>query len=414
MRYRILFAFVATVLITNGCLQSKTPTFTPSQSTAISPRATDSLEKVVAETPTIQPTQNSEQNSNLTFQCLDIQSSLPSNFKFVGKIILKGYYGSRTLYALQPSNGITDTTILDENILAPVISPDGKLLAYLDDYDRDDTSKLILVNSNNEVQRAFHWRWGFVWGPVFSWINNNQLAINPYSHEQMIIFNPFTNDTKSIAFDQFPEFNFILNLPWANYDPTLTRIIYPKGDSLALFDAENSQVLAEVPAGEQRLSTHVAWAMDGISAAIIGSIFPFTDNMSDELFIVSRDGVAEQVTHLSNYYEHVSLHSPSWSPNGKLVALWEKDSLDDYKLFKLIVINLNTKEAMNYCISSVLDDRGFHEYLPEPKWSPDNSQILVENRYSEDHNNIILIDISKNIAVQIAQDARPIGWMTSP
>lgn len=232
----------------------------------------------------------------------------------------------------------------------------------------------------------------------------------------MIIFNPFTGGAKNIVFDQFPEFNFILNSPWADYDPTLSLAIYPKGGSSALFDVESGQILAEVPTGVQRESSDVSWTVDGNSVAISGSISPLTDKMGDELFVISRSGVVEQLTDLANHYgKGLSLSSPKWSPDGKHLALWEMDHLDNYQDRKLIIIDLDTKRITTYCISDYPNQYGdYGESLPAPIWSPDGTQILVENRYSKDHNKVVLIDIAKNIAIQIAQDARPIGWMISP
>jgi hypothetical protein len=66
-----------------------------------------------------------------------------------------------------------------------------------------------------------------------------------------------------------------------------------------------------------------------------------------------------------------------------------------------------------FCISSDPPGYGgeFDENLPAPIWSPDGKQIIVENRFSDEHNRVVLVDLSNMIAVEIAKDARPVGWM---
>jgi hypothetical protein len=45
-----------------------------------------------------------------------------------------------------------------------------------------------------------------------------------------------------------------------------------------------------------------------------------------------------------------------------------------------------------------------------PLWSPDGKQIIVEH-LTDDSKYVVLVDITKNIAFQIAQNAYPGGWM---
>lgn len=420
MKHKFLPIFVIAVLVINGCLQRATPTLDFPTNTLLptqTPRQTlnDAIETAVLETSTVSPTKILEQDSNFTFQCLDIQPSIPDNFETMGNIVLKDYYGERALYAIQlPTDNSNARIFSEEFIFYPAISPNGKLLASIDSSE-EGVYRLVLVNLYDEIQKTMSWQ--DAWGILIGWLNDNHLALSylTYDRDQMIILNPFTGDMKNIAFEQFPDFNFILNFPWANYDPTLSRVIYPTGGGSVLFDTENQKVLAEIPNGDQLQSTDVSWKMDGSSATVIGSIFPLTKRASEELFIVTRDGIVEQLTNLANYYENVVLSSPGWSPDGKHIAFWETDSLNEYQDRKLLIIDVDTKQVTNYCLSTYHDLYGnFGEVLPAPIWSPDGTQILVENRYSEDHNRVVLIDITKAIAVQIAQDSRPIGWMTTP
>jgi len=408
MMRTIIFFIVAAIILTTSCVPvaNNTKTATPVIFTT---------EAAVTETltPTKSPATIPEQGFKITIQCLGIQPSIPYDFESEGDIVLKDYYDNRTLFDIHPSSANASKTIFGEGFLYPFISPNKKMLAYLDISDVD-APKLKMVNIRNEIQVTIPWLddWGYLAG----WINDNQLYISPYGQEQMIVFDPFIENTKNIAFDQFPEFNFIPRDHWVEYDPTLNRVIYPKGGSLALFDVESSQVLAEVPTGVVRLPGDISWTINGDYVAVIGSIFPQTDNMGDELFIITRDGVSMQVTNLTNYYgKGISLSYPRWSPSGKRLAFWEMDSLNKYQDRKLLVVDLSAKQVTDYCISTSPDNYGnFGEALPAPIWSPDGTQLLVETRYSQDHSDVVLLDITKNIAIKIAENARPIGWMISP
>ena len=115
--------------------------------------------------------------------------------------------------------------------------------------------------------------------------------------------------------------------------------------------------------------------------------------------------------------DEIREESPRWSPDVKKLAFWVMLAPNGTQDFVLTILDMNTKTATNLCITSDPNGYGgeFHEDLPAPIWSPDGEQVVVESRYSEDHNRVVLVDLSNKIAVEIGQDVRPVGWMvTSP
>jgi Tol biopolymer transport system component len=373
------------------------PVLTPSPTT--NPVATFTLQpKALVVTPVI----TLQLNRDINIRCLNIQSTIPNNFESEGEIILKDYYSGGNLFGMDLSGSTPNITTIGKYFYSPVVSPNGKILAV---GDGSELSRMLLIDTNNKIIQTTPWQKN--WWAIVSWLNDSHLAISD-NRDQMIIFDPFTSEEQNIVFSEFPDFNFLLHIPWVEYDPSLLRVIYSnenEGDQV-LLNLENMQPLAMIPDDEIR-PPDASWTLNGNYFALVGSI-----NGGDEIFVVSRDGVVEQLTHLANYYgANASLSSPRWSPDDKSIAFWEMDSSNNYLNVNLVVADTTTKQVTNYCITSYPYSGNFGSNLPAPIWSPDSKQIIVENRYNENNNHVVLVDISQNIAMQVAQDARPIGWM---
>ena len=131
-----ILAFLALILITTSCTSvvNKNEMVTPS----------------FIETPSVMPTASLEQDPNFSVQCLELHPSTSQNTESRGNILLKDYYNKRSLFAIQLPRENSTPIIFGEGFLAPVISPNGKILAYLNVHDTD-TPELVLVNSNGCV-----------------------------------------------------------------------------------------------------------------------------------------------------------------------------------------------------------------------------------------------------------------------
>jgi Tol biopolymer transport system component len=100
-----------------------------------------------------------------------------------------------------------------------------------------------------------------------------------------------------------------------------------------------------------------------------------------------------------------------WSPSGRYLALYWMDpnSGQSTSSRNLVILNTQTLEAVDTCVqfSLPLD-------IPAPVWSPDETQILLNDAYLDNHQRVILVDLQKNIAFPIAEDMQAQGWMKSP
>ena len=261
----------------------------------------------LANTPT-QPslTTTLAQEENLVFQCLPILKSVPSSLRISGQIILRDYRITRSLFALDPSNG-QSTEILRSSGNGPLtsaaVSPDRQMLAYLDRDSSDQADELVMVDSDFVTLKAIPWQDS--WLDIENWINNQQLALfNLDPETRMVIFNRSTNQEMPISFNQYPDFSNSVKKPWVEFDPTMQRVLYPiVGDEYSLFDLTNKESIAKLPSWTAE-APDASWSVDGGFVAVVGPSPEYYDNLggSDEIFAISRNGQVEQITSLADYY----------------------------------------------------------------------------------------------------------------
>lgn len=146
----------------------------------------------------------------------------------------------------------------------------------------------------------------------------------------------------------------------------------------------------------------------------------------DEIFAITKNGDVQRLTYFENHFEKVQISKMSWSPDGKNIAFWT--ALDPrvfdpepgaYQDIRLAILDTETLDVTFYCISG--DSIGLtngppsakfiSNDIPAPIWSPTGQQVIVENRYTSDASRLILLDIQKEVAVQVGENMKPIGWM---
>jgi WD40-like Beta Propeller Repeat len=353
---------------------------------------------------------------SLDFECLQILNTKPASLSVSGEIILRNYQGNGPLLALDPSNGqMMEILSSSGPHTIAAVSPGQQLLAYRDNDSTGKGDRLVLVDSHFVIRKSIPWQEG--WLAIGNWINNEQLALLKADPEtRMVILDSVTGLETPVSFSQLPDFSNSVTHPWVEFDPTEKRVLYPiLGDAYSLFDLVNRKSIARLPSWTSE-APDASWSADGKFIAVTGPSPKYHDNLggSYEIYALSRNGNIEQVTHLADYYgRNLGLYSPRWSPDGKKLAFWIQHTSNGTPNYVLGVVDIITRTATNLCITSDPSGYGgeFHEALPSPIWSPDGQQIIVESRYSEDHNRVILVDLANKTAVQIGQDARPVGWM---
>jgi hypothetical protein len=378
-------------------------------------------------------------------QCLDVTSTPIHEIGSSGVLVLEnrafldeGHYKPGTFHLDMQSGQVTEITLTSENQVGHVISPNRELVAYeLVTY--NSTSKivkdeLVVADAKGQPLSVVPWEEGWIEMPA--WLDNERLVINASGLEEsaddkpatLLVLNPFSGERQILK----PDFPRILNvhatlsaiLPfwdgWSGviYDPTLTRAIYPRfiGDNdemytYAIWDPSQRQLVATLEEVFARFSMGAdfpmpKWSPDGSRFVFQGFIATQDPPIKMELYEVSRAGQTRQLTQLSPV-AYVSESSYSWSPDGQHIAM----SLDPpfgaaYEKARVAVLDMATLNITDYCVNIAFSGG------ESPIWSPDGHQFVITDWY-EKHLRVILVDIKKNIAIQIAEDMEPVGWMVS-
>lgn len=387
--------------------------------------------------------------THMKSQCLDVESTPFSEIGSSGVLVLKNQ-GDKpgTLHLDMSSGQIAEVTKEGEGQIEPIVSPNGSFVAY-EHVIYDAAGKVVkteLVVANAKGQPLSVMPWEDEWSVMPAWLDNehvviNAAGLNPKENtgdepDTMLALDPFSGKRQILK----PDFPKILNISWSShfvplpfwdgwsgviYDPTLTRAIYPRfvGDSkemytYAIWDPSKRRLVATL---EDVFSSTISgyfpmpvWSPDG-SRFVFEGFDPTADPVKMELYEVNRNGQAKQLTQLAPaaYVWDTGL---SWSPDGRYIAMF----LAPYTggpsdKARAAVLDTETLDVTDYCVSVTFSGEGYGAGGPvwPPVWSPDGKQFVIMDWYEKEHRRVILVDIEKNIAAQIAEDMEPVGWMVS-
>ncbi len=219
------------------------------------------------------------------------------------------------------------------------------------------------------------------------------------------------------------------------YDPTLSRIVYPKSDEhISLIDANSGKELSAIHLPDWGRIPR--WSEDGRNLVLVANIDKNTFGITpidgampksarnEEFFIVSRDGGEfQQLTNLTTPSSHISIDEYAWSPNGRIIAFWLNGGSDnaslDGKMSSLMLLDVNSGEVTDLCIQGV---SGFfnrtediiHMTHSQPIWSPDGSQIMITQLDPQDSKKykVLIVDLASKTAYKVAENLESVGWMT--
>lgn len=447
------------VLVLVDCSGTRSAVTTPSDttppqsfstpfSTVVRPTPTISQTPSLSPTPLWTSTPSIPPEARLRIHCLDVAMNPSQDSSWRGVIILDDYSPDKFLFDI--ATGIRNQIAKpNENLLDFTVAPDREKMAYervllsppTENVGNVIKNQLIVATADNQILKTIPWEEGWVGIP--GWLDDDRLVINIAGNDPdestrrkaktLLMLNPFTGERRVLRAD-FP--NIWSTYPvfewegWSEtaYDPALTRVVYA-GPGYVLWDLESSRALATLDA----FPIHSPrWSPDG-SQVVMAADPNFGQEPQPgfgygyELFSMSRDGQSiAQITNLLAYYPAADMWSYSWSPTGDKLAFWLSTNPGsvgdkDYKSQRLAVLDLDTEIVTEYCIplddyrgDPLLDTFPFGSSgVTAPIWSPDGQQLLVESRYAKDASRVILIDITQDIAVQIAETMTPVGWMKS-
>lgn len=314
------------------------------------------------------------------------------------------------------------------DIYAASTSPNGKWLSYV--YITPPHKLDLIIESadgQKQAQLPFKPSWQVsdwtpwldnehVWFPV--WHGDNEdppmLVLNPFTGEQLILLPDYPN---------FAPFLFngssslILHCGFSNiaYDPSLRFVVYPQftddGYSVVLWDRKTEKEIATIPSAASYGHLPL-WLPDGngfVLAALPSRKSP------TEWLMVSSDGKIIQLTQFKDLYSKYEFgETASISPDGRYLAFQLDSDLSQRGTSNLIILDLQTSEAINSCIS--------FDYFPI--WSPDSRYLAVRNWDNEKQlSSVVVLDFIEGWAVKIYPDNHkgdyrnyhtdPIGWLAS-
>jgi hypothetical protein len=313
-------------------------------------------------------------------------------------------------------------------------------------------SKLIVIGTNGQQILAIPKEED--WFMIAGWLNNENLLLSPRPMNtdpvSLVELNLSTKERKMLL-SNYPKILSLVQpyLFWEGYTHSetvynsfLSRVVYPRNEegieAVVLWDIENEKEISHLP-GITSYSHTPKWSPDG-NSFVINSTLTILDprkkhpnperiGTDQELFRISRDGKIEQLSYFTSLYDKVNIGYYNWSPDGRYIAFWvqvEPDeyrdlypNLGEYPMERLAVLDVETREIINYCIPG----NAHLAWSSAPIWSPESNQILVEGYYKGDYkkgntneitDRVIIIDIDLEFAAQITENQTPRGWMIIP
>ena len=440
MKRHFLYSVVISVFIIVSCTQvpylatgqptelMNTP---PSTSTAII-KHLPSSEGIATKSPTLVDSSNDG--------CLEVKYDIYSNWVSNGSLILIGRedIGNGLLrhvgyLANMDTREKSEITKPGENIFDISISPDRKWMAYeLYELSSKSDNLIIADYSGNQLLRI---PWEAEWIYISSWLDNTRLILgtNTESTEgsldgpYFLTLNPFTNERAILVsdFQQIFEATGFTGLDGRGYNSGLDRVVYLRGDQAflnplhyILWDIDQHQMLADFEV-VIKATAYPSWLPDGSNFILAASIKDeiYKTWPAYELYNISRDGQIKQLTHLTDNYLWTFIEDYSWSPDGNHIAFWfswwsdKKPSWDLLGKRYLAIVNTENEEINIYCVEGFPGKDG---RVPIPVWSPNGSQLAVQSRSNQGNHQVMIIDLEKQMAVQLYEDLTPVGWMVSP
>jgi hypothetical protein len=410
-------------------MTSTTPTlFTPTSMPTVplawnpTPSSTPTVSRPTATIPATLP-----QAGFLDYKPITITTSLPVDAHPASTLILGGWNGKNP-YRLDFAPLREQELPSDAFCLST--SPDGKWLTYCQDFSDRSMGKWLTVESvNGQEMKNIRIEKDWAAYGILTWLDNQRLVFNLRKKKDnyasirpVIVLNPFLGKQQELDPD-YPDLipsgsgpagmNFDFVRSTVVYHPSLNLVIYPQttpdGFFVVLWDRQAKKALAKLR-DFRGFGHYPLWSPDGeqFVIAVIPQSGVNPNNFresKEELFLVSREGQIQQLTHFAESFEQVETWEGNWSPDGKRLAFWldtEPDLCDAGP--DLAVLEMETRKVTSYCISS-----GLGETLP-PAWSPDGKYMAVW-RVEPGVRRVILVDIEQAWAAQVAEEAVPVGWL---
>jgi hypothetical protein len=353
---------------------------------------------------------NNPDLTNLITNCVEILVTPPKHVKLRGSLALSSPSSESYILNLETNE---KTFLNGSRFDELIVSPNMEKIAYID----YDTEKLIIYNLNSNesiVFDGFNDRFRLA-----QWVNNEIIVINKakedkplYYHYSPEIFNLQTDDLKEFNLEDFPNTDkYSTGYPYFYPNPQMTKIVYwahDAQDSIILFDMQSESQLKEIYFTEGIPK----WTKDGKQFAISAVVnfqkySNFSDDLpylgGDEIFLVDATAKIRRLTFLATQYPNNYYSFLSWSHTEEHIA-FNLQNITQPK-FGLSILNMDTGGIVNYCIQNNWD------YI---YWSPDGKQVaFTRGNGFESYKATYILDLEKNLAFKVADNATVAGWVTN-
>lgn len=340
--------------------------------------------------------------------CLTVENSLPTGFLSDGEIILADNDPRKMDFTLSTLSAVDNILrLLPDSKFdhVPYVSPDGKWLAH--DIERTSNQgqpqEFLEIRSLDGLQRRAI-PWSKDWYGLSGWVDTENIKLQLDPVNAIGVFNMSTGKMKKFNFSA-PEL-YAVRTGGITLDPQLTRVVYQYNNveeftRWVLLDLQSKKELWRRDIGYQPWMTP-DWTPDGTRFAV-GLPTDVPDGFM-ELYIVDRAGNEQQITHFEKADLQAEILQTRWSPDQRYIAFWLNNLL--------AVFDSTTGATTNYCIHS-RDSIGDGIY-----WSPDSKQLAFNYTYNKNEADpkpglVVVVDLLKNEAIEIATNSIVIGWIPS-
>lgn len=258
-------------------------------------------------------------------------------------------------------------------------------------------------------------------------MDNERIWISHYKEPLLTVVNPFSGEQQELVPD-FPGLetvaqlgeDFALGASNVLYSSSLNLVVYPRLESdgyayVVLWDQQANRVQAKIKDVSKSFSYNPLWSLDQ-KKIYVAVADKWDSNKPDDLihdfFSLSQDGQVRQLTDFGASFADTSIGSGSLSPDGKKIAFWLELRPSLYKGQQLAVLDLVTEQVTDYCVPG-----SYQGDAPSPIWSLDSRYLAVQNQYEPNTGRVILVDIQKGWAAQVAEiipNGWPAGWLAGP
>jgi hypothetical protein len=426
-KFLIIFLLFGIILIAIliGCSTEQfienTPSPTPIPTETLTITITKTPRPTRTNTPTITSTFTITPNADF-FQVeeihVPIQDSIPDDVALSGNLLISDVANQEIrkvfFYNLEDRSKI----LLDERdtaIFSSPISPNMKWIYYKGFSDENKKITYLVIknlSTNESFERQFeNSESGFFDG----WLNNNEILVRKNYGTQIIpddyAYNPFTNSFRSLK-SNLPEF-FEDDPPyiysWPLYNSTGQFVLYPSRTYseprlyLILFDSVNKKIIQKY---EHQTLFDVGPAVWNYQKDKFFYVYKNFWEGYVTFALGDTNGNYEELAILQQEITSYAILQKTWSPDGRYVALTMYGTdINNEVIQKLFIFDIQE-------LKIIIPDFRVNIYWDQKLvWSPDSTQIIIED-YSDQHENkVILFDLNTKQASILMKNTKVFSWV---